>query len=124
MLDRRTLQLLCCELSFLKVGGYGRKLRHSNWRATLMFRDSPVCLNFEPDSPHQPCERCSLFEFVPEQKRNTRMPCHHIQLNNKGETIATLYRKDTQEEMDAAVKHWLETTIEKLGREENGNEGS
>lgn len=123
MLDRRTLQLLSCELSFQKVGGYGRKLR-DGWRPTLIFRDSPVCLNFEARGPFQPCERCALFEFVPREQRDALIPCHHIPLNQSGDTLASLYHARTQEQMDQAVQKWLEATIEGLKREENQHESS
>lgn len=123
MADRRTLQLLCCELSFLKVGGYGHKFR-SDWRPTLIFRDSPVCLNFEPGAPRQPCERCSLFQFVPANRRTALIPCHHIALNQSGDTVASLYQNSTQEELDVAVKSWLEATIDTLQREEKSRERS
>ena len=115
---RHTLQLLGNELSFLRLGGYGRPFR-SQWRPTLIFRDSPVCMNFESGAPHQPCERCPLFEFVPEEKRQTFMPCHHIALNERGDTVASLSQNGTQEQLDKAVRHWLEATIDKLRREEN-----
>ena|SRR5579864_5591665 len=114
MQNQRTLELLCGELSFLKIGGYGRQFRHSNWRPTRLFRDSPLCPNFEPDAPRQPCERCPLFQFVPQEKREKSLPCHHIPMNENGDTIASLYRKGDQARMDEAVKRWLEATIEEL----------
>jgi len=117
MPDQRTLQLLCCELSFFKVGGYGHPLG-GEWRPTLLFWDSPVCLNFDSSAPHQPCERCVFFQFVPEAKRFSLIPCHHIPLNAKGETIHSLYRSGTQDGLDQTVKHWLETTIDELKGEE------
>ena len=117
MEDHRILQLLCCELSFLKVGGYGHALR-DGWRPTLMFWDSPVCLNFDSGAPHQPCERCIFFDFVPEAKRDALIPCHHIPLNRNGDTVHALYRRATQEVLDDAVRNWLEAMIERLQREE------
>lgn len=118
MRDHHTLQLLCCELSFLKNGGYGNPLR-GDWRPTLLFWDSPVCLNFDSNAPHQSCERCVFFDFIPESKHELRIPCHHIPLTSKGETIHSLYRQSTQEALDDAVKNWLEATIDKMQREEN-----
>ncbi len=120
---RNTLQLLVNELSFLKGGGYGRPFR-SQWRPTLMFRDSPICLNFDSGAPLQPCERCSLFEFIPEAKRNDRVPCHSIPLNEPGDTITSMYEVGSQQQLDNAVHRWLEATIQKLGREEKNNAGS
>ena len=116
---RCTLQLLGNELRFLRLRGYGRPFR-SEWRPTLIFRDSPVCLNFESSAPHQPCERCPLFEFVPEVRRKTLMPCH-IPLDPEGATVTLLYQNGTQQQLDKAVRNWLEATIEKLQREENNH---
>ncbi len=126
MQDRRcrcTLQVLDNELLFLKLGGYGRPFR-SEWRPTLIFRDSPTCLNFESGAPHQPCERCPLFEFIPEDRRKTLMPCHQIPLDSEGATVASLYQHGTQQQLDKAVRNWLEAAIEKLQREENNHERS
>jgi hypothetical protein len=120
MRDHRPLQLLCCELSFLKVGGYGHPVR-SGWRPTLTFWDSPVCLNFDASAPHQPCERCVFFDFVPERQRDTLIPCHHILLNGNGDTVHSLYRNGTQEVLDDTVRNWLEATIERLKREEKSS---
>jgi len=120
MPDRRTLQLLCCERSFLKVGGYGHPLR-GGWRPTLMFWDSPVCLNFDSSAPHQPCERCMFLDFVPETERDSLIPCHHIRLNSNGDTVHSLYRNGTQEALDGEVRNWLEATIERLKREEKSS---
>ena len=113
MRDHRTLQLLACELSFLKAGGYGHPLR-GGWRPTLIFWDSPVCLNFDSGAPHQPCERCAFFDFVPEKDRDTLIPCHYIPLNSRGDTVHSLYRHASQEILDNAVRNWLEATIEEL----------
>ena len=115
MLDSRTLRVVCCELQFLNLGGYGRPFR-SQWRPTLIFRDSPICLNFDSGAPLQPCERCSLFQFIPEEKRNFHVPCHFIPLNQRGETVASIYQTGTQEDLDAAVRAWLEATIKKSQR--------
>lgn len=117
MRDHRTLQLLSCELSFVKMQGYGYALRNA-WRPTLIFWDSPVCLNFDSGAPHQPCERCVFFDFIPENKRDALIPCHHIPLNSKGDTIYSLYRKGTQDTLDDAVRTWLEATITHLREEE------
>jgi len=123
MSDSRTLHLVSCEFLFLNSGGYGHPFR-SHWRPTLIFRDSPICLNFDSGAPVQPCERCPLFQFIPEDKRNCRIPCHFIPLNERGETIALMYQSGTQEKLDTAVRGWLEATIKKLEREEKSNAGS
>ena len=123
MVDHRTIQLLSCELSFMDVGGYGTS-GHCDWRPNLLFLDSPICLNFHAGRNRQPCARCVLFQFVPEQRRAERVPCYYIELNEQGDTPAWLYRDGTQEELDAAVRDWLISSIQKLQREENGSERS
>jgi len=59
------------------------------------------------------------LEFVPEDKRQAFIPCHHIALNGQGVTIAMLYQHGTQQKLDETVRKWLEATIDKLQREEN-----
>ena len=78
--NRQIVQALRNELSFLRLRGYGLPFGNQ-WRPTLIFRDSPLCMNFDSSAPHQPCERCPLFEFVPIDKRQAFMPCHQIALN-------------------------------------------
>jgi len=46
-------------------------------------------------------------------------PCHQIALNEQGDTVASLYQNGTQEQLDQAVRKWLEATVDKLQREEN-----
>jgi len=62
-----------------------------------------------------------FYDFVPESEHNTRIPCHHIPLNSKGETVHLLYRHGTQDALDDAVKNWLEATIERLKEEEKSS---
>ena len=123
MPDSRTLHVVRCELLFLDSGGYGHPFR-SHWRPTLLFRDSPICLNFDSGAPAQPCECCPLFQFIPEAKRNCGIPCHFIPLNERGDTIDLMYQSGTQEKLDTAVRGWLEATIKKLEGEEKSNAGS
>jgi hypothetical protein len=120
---RHVSHVLSNELSFLRLGGYGRPFRRQ-WRPTLVFRDSPLCVNFDSSPSQQSCERCPVFEFIPEDKRQTFVPCHHIPLNPEGETIASLYRNGTQEQLDRTVRNWLEATIDKLQQEKNSHEHS
>ena len=116
----RTLQK---ELKFFEEQGYGHTFR-SLWRPTLLFRDSPICLNFRTSDPLLPCSKCRLFQFVPEQKRDLFMPCHHIPLDRDGHTIAQLYRRGTQQDLDLVFRAWLQSTIEKLEKEELSHENS
>jgi hypothetical protein len=116
----RTLQE---ELEFFEEQGYGHTFR-SLWRPTLLFRDSPICLNCRTSDPLLPCIKCRLIQFVPEQKRDLFMPCHHIPLDRARNTIAQLYRTGTQQNLDLAFRAWLYSTIEKLEKEELLHENS
>src|SRR5262250_3338975 len=87
--NRELIDLLRFELSFLEDGGYGRPVKTPR-QPTIPFRDSPTCLNFSlPDRPH-PCGECQLTRFVPADRMGEAVPCHHIVLSEKGETIESL----------------------------------
>lgn len=110
---RDLLEVLKFELNFLEQGGYGRSVR-TPWKPTSIFQDSISCINFnDPDRPH-PCNECLLTDFVPDTLKDEGVPCHHIPLNNKGETVETLERQGTQIELEEALIDWLRTTIQRL----------
>ncbi len=110
---RDVLEVLKFELSFLEQGGYGRSVR-TPWKPTSSFLDSLTCLNYgEPDRPH-PCNECLLFAFVPEQSRNETVPCHHIPLNDHGDTLQSVDRGYNQIEIEEKLKNWLRATIARL----------
>src|SRR5437764_761626 len=107
------LELLKFELSFLEDGGYGRSVRMP-WLPTTAFRDSPSCLNFdEPTRPH-PCSECALMQFVPAERRSDPLPCHQIPLNERGETVDSLYMERTDAELQDKLAAWLRQTIHDL----------
>ena len=115
--DHKTLiAALRGELAFIERGGY-RKPGHAPWRAQFMFEDSPTCLNSDPTKPRRPCCECPLIAFVPEDQRKKRVPCRYLPLSELGETVDSLYRTGTQEELETAVVKWLRSTIERLQRE-------
>lgn len=107
------LKVLRQELSFLKNGGY-RHPDRAQWRAQYIFEDSPTCLNFGDAEKSWPCNYCPLFAYVPEDAQEKPVPCRHILLNAKGETLDSLYRTASPEETEAAVANWLEKEIERL----------
>ena len=114
--DRDVLEVLKAELDFIEKGGYGRSVR-TPWLPTSTFQDSLSCLNFgDPERTH-PCEECLLMQFVPPEQRKTNIPCHHIPLTATGETVDGLDKKDSQEDMEDAVKSWLRATIKRLEEE-------
>jgi hypothetical protein len=111
--NRDTLEILKAELEFIEKGGYGRSVK-TPWQPTSIFQDAPICLNFaDLDRPH-PCEQCLLIDFVPPEARVENVPCHHIPLTPKGETIDGLEWSENQRNLEEAVKGWLRTTIAKL----------
>ena len=108
---RDLLEVLGLELEFLENGGY-RKV--SSWRPQFIFEDSPTCLNYGNPAPRRPCSECVLMQLVPLPFRDEKVPCRYIPLNEKSETIQSLYRCGTPEELEAAVGEWLMNTIQKL----------
>jgi hypothetical protein len=58
-----------------------------------------------------------MSELAPPPMRNCKIPCRFIPLNDQGETIDSLYRTATFEELEAALTRWLKSMIEKLEQE-------
>jgi hypothetical protein len=111
--DNRNLSdMLKFELEFLEQGGYGR-LPREPWRARFIFEDSPTCMNFN-SKDREPCSECLLMQFVPENARKLRTPCIHIPLSPSRETLDSLYRTGTQQEIEEALGAWLRATIGRL----------
>jgi hypothetical protein len=106
------LQTLKTELAFFDAGGYGRPFR-SGWRPTLLLRDSEACINYNSTGRQASCGDCPLFEMVPAAARNAIVPCHHIPLDARGHTIASIYRKNTQKDLDEHYREWLSALIQK-----------
>jgi|ERR1051326_2649330 hypothetical protein len=107
------LDILRFELAFLEGGGYGRS-PHKAWQPTRIFEDSPTCLNFgDPARPH-PCNECFLMQFVPKEKQGEGVPCQHIPLSEKGETVEYFYRARTQIDLEEALKTWLRKEIHRI----------
>lgn len=110
---RDVLEVLKFELSFLEQGGYGRSVR-TPWKPTSAFLDSLTCLNYgEPDRPH-PCNECLLYAFVPESSRNETVPCHHIPLDDRGNTLEMVDRGYNRVEIEEKLRTWLRATIARL----------
>lgn len=115
-------EVLQFELDFLEQGGYGRSVRRP-WQPKAMFMDSPTCLNFnDPERPHA-CSGCVLMDFVPEERRSERVPCHHIPLTSNGHTVASLFDPTDDSKLQDAVHQWLKGTLKKLRSEEEKEVG-
>ncbi len=52
------------------------------------------------------------MQFVPADKREGKVPCRFILLNNMGDTVESLYRSATQEELESVLRSWLTRQIE------------
>lgn len=116
--NRDILEILRFELKFLEDGGYGRS-PHAPWRAPYIFEDSPSCLNFNDSARPHPCSECLLTQLVPPELRKQEVPCRFIPLNDKGQTVDSLYRHGTQIEMEEALRDWLKREIVRLETEEH-----
>ena len=96
------LQILKSELQFLDNGGYRSPIL---WRSPRIFEDSRIC----PKDPWSACPHgdCVLLDYVPNQSGQETVPCRHIPLNERGETLATLYSTGTNEEIQLILREWL-----------------
>lgn len=114
-------QLVEAELGFLEAGGYGEQRTH-RWRPALFFEDSPRCPNHGAVAPRVPCSECAWSEFVPAADRERKFACRLIPLSAHGETLDELYRWGTEEEMLAAVRQWLQQTLDQSSPSPQGGE--
>jgi hypothetical protein len=114
--QQELLDALRFELHFLEHGGYERSVREPR-RELSVFRDSPSCLNYALAEKKHPCSECFLINFVPAEKRGESIPCHHIPLNERGDTLESLqgYGRDFQ--VENAMRDWLKKTIAELEME-------
>jgi len=83
------LDALKLELKFLERGGYQPSVREPRKELSI-FLDSPSCLNYALPAKEHPCSECWLIDFVPVEKRGVAIPCHHIPLNHRGDTVEAL----------------------------------
>ena len=110
--SRDVLEVLRAELQFLEQGGY--RAQKNPLVPVSLFQDSLSCINHGlPRRPH-PCNKCLLWDFVPEQFRREDVPCHFIPLTANGMTIET---RQSETELEQNLKTWLRDTIAKLEQE-------
>ena len=110
---RDIIDELKLERDVLKNGGYGRSVR-TPWREERLFRDSITCLNLGEEVRRHPCSECMLWDWVPEGHKEEDIPCHHIPLNERGESISSLEDAGSRQEAESALLVWLNETIKKL----------
>jgi len=115
--SRKLLEVLKEELAFLEQGGYRDRPRYP-WRPSFVFQDSPTCINFKKLEEQRPCSECHLMDLVPEDRREARFPCRHILLTPSGETVNSFYEWGTEEELETALRQWLERTIREMEKDE------
>lgn len=123
--QRDLLDVLEFELEFLEKGGYEDSAQ-TNWRPLLIFEDSPACMNHDQKETPGPCSDCVLMQLVPPEAHSEKFPCRHIVLNERGETLDSLYRSSDSQEIKEIVAGWLRQTIAKLKaeREVSDTDGS
>lgn len=116
---RELLHVLRFELNYLEQGGFERDQTLLGIKSPL--QGSYACINFSDPLRTHACHECLLYEFVPEDKKTEDLPCHHILLNDSGETIAKFVEKNDPQHMVKALEHWLQATIVQLETTSNGN---
>jgi hypothetical protein len=114
--DRILLDVLRAELNYLERGGYSDSLR-APWRPSFFFEDSSSCPNSQSRQHPAPCSECVLVELVPSEARAEQIACRHILLTPCGESLESLYRTGTHQEIEGALAAWLRATIQSLETE-------
>ena len=123
MEKREILEKLKNELGALEYGRTQRSV-HMPWEDISFFQDSVTCLNYGQEGRPNPCGKCMLMQYVPEPSRNETVPCHHIQLDGKGNTIQSLDRGYNRNSVEEAVIGWLKDKIADLEQELDNTETS
>jgi len=124
--ETNLIEVLKRELEFLTQGGY----RQPSWRPQFYFEDSPTCINYGHSQDPKRCQECALLQLVPPERRGEKVPCRHIPLNERGDTLASLYALGTQDELESILRTWLTREINKLeeaeshGKQRVGTQGS
>jgi hypothetical protein len=114
--NRDVLEVLKAELEFIEQGGYGRPVK-TPWKPTSAFQDSLSCINYGYPSRAHPCSECHLLDFVPPDGQAASVPCHHIPLNEAGESVETLEAEDNQQKLEESLRIWLSARINQLEAE-------
>lgn len=110
------LNALRFELQFLEHGGYERSVREPR-RELSVFQESPSCLNYASTVREHPCSECFLMDFVPAEKHSEFVPCHHIPLNDRGDTLENMQGRGQDFQIQEAMRGWLHKKITELEKE-------
>lgn len=116
--DRDILDVLQGELDFIEKGGYGRSVR-TPWLPKSIFQDSLSCLNYGYAYRAHPCSECHLNDFASPDESSEGLPCHHIRLDEAGDTIEELEEQDDQAKAERLVAAWLRARITELNANED-----
>ena len=118
--QQEMLEILKSELEFIEKGGYRAPEKQEEGAVSTMFTDSLTCLNYGYPYRVHPCSECPLMEFVPEDRRVSSMPCHHIPLDSSGQTVEAMEENENPAKMQEAVKVWLRETISRIESQRSG----
>ena len=113
---REILDKMKTELGALEYGRNKRSV-HLPWEDTSFFQDSITCLNSGEEGRPHPCGNCMLMPWVPASSQKETIPCHHIPLDAKGNTIQNLDRGYNRHSVEEAVIAWLRARISELETE-------
>jgi hypothetical protein len=113
---REIIEKLKLEAGIIRDGGYNPSVRDPH-ALPRIFRDSVSCLNVGLEVKKEPCDDCLLMTFVPPEQRDRENPCHHIPLNEQGETVAILEAAGDRDKLEETLLSWLEKAISKAEKE-------
>jgi hypothetical protein len=116
MEKREILEKLKAEVGALEYGRNRRSV-HMPWEEVSFFQDSVTCLNYGQEGRPNSCGKCLLMQWVPQDRRTESVPCHHIPLDSKGNTIENLDRGYNRYSVEEAVVVWLKSRIAELEQE-------
>jgi hypothetical protein len=115
--QQEVLDALKFELTFLERGGYEPSVREPR-KAFSIFQDSPSCPNYAATTKTHACAECFLIDFVPPEKRGEAVPCHHIPLNDGGDTVDSIAGSGDDFEVQRTMRGWLRKTIDAMEKAE------
>ncbi len=104
------------EAGIIRDGGYNPSVREPR-KQPRIFRDSVTCLNVGLEVNREPCSNCLLMQFVPPEQRDCENPCHHIPLNERGDTVASLEASRDRDRLEQVLLAWLEGAIARAEKE-------
>lgn len=77
-----------------------------------------LCLSAGRGRPgSDPCAACPLLEFVPPERQNETVPCRHIPLNEKGETVESISHQYDRTYLEEQILGWMQRTAQRLEKE-------